>query len=83
MREFSGADGTTWHAYLHDGDPAPGDLLRRVGWEIVVFLAPDRSGDQRFVHRPAGWLRSAGSLELAVALAEAEHIRTVWAPSRG
>jgi hypothetical protein len=78
MREFIADDGKRWTARIDSGAPGRGHILQRVGWEPILFEPDPISSDQRFVYRPAGWLRAASDAELALALAEAESIRVSW-----
>jgi hypothetical protein len=83
MKHFHAEDGRSWRARLHDGVAQPEDILRRVGWEAIVFESAAAHADQRFVYRPAGWLDGATDAELREAVREAESIRTSWgAPAR-
>jgi hypothetical protein len=78
MREFRADDGRSWSARMEKGGSRSGDLLSRVGWEVVLFERGAVGGEQRFVHRPAGWLASASDRDLAEALREGQSIRARW-----
>ncbi|MGQ0562629.1 MAG: hypothetical protein ACT443_12235 [Gemmatimonadota bacterium] len=78
MRTFTGEDGKSWTARIHDGLEERTVIQTRTGWEVIQFDTTPPGSVQRITYRPSGWLANATIQELIDALREGDTVRASW-----